>query len=72
MEQQLSNIQIELLKLYSKNVSDDQLNEIKLLIGKYFAEKTTQAMDKVWNEKKLTDEEMKKWSHEHNRHEGGN
>jgi hypothetical protein len=72
MEQQLSNIQIELLKLYSNNVPDDQLYEIKLLIGKYFAKKTTQAMDKVWNEKKLTDEEMKKWSHEHNRIAGGN
>ena len=41
----LSNIQKELLKLYSTDLPDHQLYEIKLLLGQYFAEKATDAMD---------------------------
>jgi len=69
MENYLSNVQIELLKLFSKNVPDKQLHDIKLLMAKYFAEHATRAMDKVWDEKHLSDDDMKKWSHEHKRHQ---
>lgn len=72
MENYLSNVQIELLKLFSKNVPDKQLHDIKMLMAKYFAEQATQAMDKVWDENKLSDDDMKKWSHEHNRHQDSN
>lgn len=63
----LSNIQKELLKLYSNNIKDEQLFEIKLLLGKYFAQKATEAMDEVWEEQKLNKQDMIEWSHEHNR-----
>lgn len=63
----LSNIQKELLKLYSNNIKDEQLFEIKLLLGKYFAQKATEAMDEVWEEQKLSEKDMIDWSHEHNR-----
>ena len=46
-----SNLQHELLKLYSKNVSDDDLIAIKDLLGKYFAQKTIASANKVWEEK---------------------
>ncbi|HYV95631.1 MAG TPA: hypothetical protein VE978_27900 [Chitinophagales bacterium] len=46
-----SNLQQELLKLYSKNVSDDDLIAIKDLLGKYFAQKTITSAIKVWDEK---------------------
>jgi hypothetical protein len=72
MESYLSNVQVELLKLFSSSVSDQQLMEIKLLLSDYFTRQATLAMDKVWDEKQLSEEEMKKWSNEHNRHEGGN
>jgi hypothetical protein len=72
MENYFSNVQVELLKLYSNNVPDKQLHELKLLIAKYFAEKATEAMDIVWEEKQLTEDEMKKWSHEHNRRKSSN
>jgi hypothetical protein len=31
----LSNLQLELLKLYANNISDEQLVEIKLLLANY-------------------------------------
>jgi len=62
-----SNLQFEILKLYSNNISEQQLFEIKLVLGKYFAQKATEKMDEVWNEKKLTSQDMINWTNEHNR-----
>ncbi len=63
----LSNLQIELLKLYANGVSDKQLLEIKWMLVQYFADKATEEMDKVWEEKQLTKEDMINWTNEHNR-----
>ena len=46
----LSNIQIELLKLFPYNLSDKQLMEIKNMLAKYFAKSATEEMDKLWDE----------------------
>ena len=64
---QLSNIQIELLKLYSNNISEKYLFDIKLLMANYFAQKATEAMDVIWEEKGLTEQDMINWTNEHNR-----
>ena len=66
----LSNLQQELLKLYANNVSEESLHEIKMLLTNYFAEKATQAMDKVWEEKGLTPQDMIEWTNEHHRRKG--
>ncbi|HLM00232.1 MAG TPA: hypothetical protein VK400_04190 [Pyrinomonadaceae bacterium] len=63
----LSNLQLELLRLYGNDVSDETLREIKSLLAKYFADKATEAMDKVWNEKGLSEQDMINWANEHNR-----
>ena len=63
----LSNLQKELLKLYSNNIPDEQLMEIRLLLGDYFAQKATEAMDKVWKKQGLTKQDMINWTNEHNR-----
>lgn len=65
----MSNLQLELLRLYSNNVSDETLREIKSLLAKYFADKSTKAMDKVWDEKGLSEQDMIDWTNEHNRAE---
>lgn len=65
----MSNIQLELLKLYANDISDKQLYEIKLLLGRYFAEKATTLMDNFMEEKGLGEEDMIKWAHEHDRRE---
>lgn len=68
----LSNLQKELLKLYSAGVSDEQLHEIKLLLGNYFAEKATQEMDRLWDENNWSEETMTKWANDHKRLKSGN
>ena len=65
--QELSNLQIELLKIYSNNVSENNLHEIKLILAKYFADKASDAMDTVWEERNLTAQDMVDWTNEHNR-----
>jgi hypothetical protein len=68
----LSNLQKELLKLYSNDVSDETLFEIKLLLSRYFAEKATEAIDRFLDENGIDEETLIKWSHEHNRYQGSN
>jgi len=65
--QKLSNLQIELLKIYSNNVSERNLHEIKLMLAKYFADQASDAMDTIWEEKSLTAQDMIDWTNEHNR-----
>ncbi|MEI8203529.1 MAG: hypothetical protein WCH34_10985 [Bacteroidota bacterium] len=63
-----SNLQLELLKLYSTNLSENQLIEVKLVLGQYFAQKATEGMDEIWENQKLTSDDMINWTNEHNRH----
>lgn len=63
----MSNLQLELLRLYGNDVSDETLREIKMLLAKYFADKATEAMDKVWDEKGLSEQDVIDWTNEHNR-----
>ena len=63
----LSTLQIELLKLFSYNLSDGQLLEIKTLLANYFAQKATDRMDELWAEKGWTAKTMKSWGNEHMR-----
>jgi hypothetical protein len=41
----------------------------KMILAKYFADKATEALDKVWDEKNLTEQTMVDWTNEHNRAE---
>jgi len=63
----LSNIQLELLKIYSSNISEEQLLEIKFLLAKYFADKVTNGIDKLFDEKGWGQEKIEEWSKEHMR-----
>jgi hypothetical protein len=65
----ISNLQLEFLWLYGNGVSDESLREIKMILAKYFADKATDAMDEVWDEKGLTEQTMIDWTNEHNRAE---
>jgi hypothetical protein len=61
----LTNLQIELLKLFQYNLPDTQLAEIKNMLAKYFAKTATGEMDKLWLENNWDDNTMKDWSNEH-------
>jgi len=62
-----SNLQLELLKLYANGISDQQLIEIKWLLGKYFAEKATTDMDQIIKGKGLSESDIVEKSKEHHR-----
>ena len=60
----LSNVQLELLKLYSTNLSDKDLTALKKLLAKFYAECAMQTADQIWDQKKLTDKDMEAWLNE--------
>ena len=61
----LTNVQIELLKLFQYNLPEKQLLEIKNMLAKYFSESATEEMDKLWDEKGWDDDTMNNWANEH-------
>ncbi len=63
----LSNIQKELLKVYAANIPDQQLNEVKVLLSEYFADKASDEFDQLWEKNKWDEQTMKDWENEHNR-----
>ena len=60
IKQPLNNLQLELLKLFSEKVSDDDLIAIKELISKYFLAKAKDEADKIWKEKQMNSKELLK------------
>ena len=57
----LTNLQLELLKLYAITVSDEELEEIKSLLARYFAERLTSRVQRIWEAKGLTEADMEQW-----------
>ena len=60
----LSNIQVELMKLFSTNLSEKDLIELKDLLSKFYAEKAITKADQIWDVKGLSNEDMEKWLEE--------
>jgi len=65
----LTNVQIELLKLFQYNLPDEQLLELKNVLAKYFAMSATNEMDRLWEEKGWDNRTMDDWANEHLRKE---
>jgi len=61
----LTNVQIELLKIFRYDLPETQLVELKNILAKYFAQKATEEMDKLWDENSWTNDTMEEWAHEH-------
>ncbi len=57
----LSNVQIELLKLYSTDLPESDLYELKTTLAKFYANLSIRHADEIWDQKGLTNEDMKKW-----------
>lgn len=58
---QLSNIQLELLKLYAVGVPDEYLIDIKEILAKYLLEKARDEADRVWIEKGYNQDTINTW-----------
>lgn len=63
----LTNLQLELLKVFSFDLPEEQLLEIKQLLVQYFAKKVDDEMDRLWEERGWTPETMREWANEHMR-----
>jgi len=61
---ELSNLQLELLKLFSTNVPEQDLKNIKNYLSNYFAQKAIKEADKIWDKKSFSNELMDKWLNE--------
>lgn len=51
----LSNVQLELLKLYSVGIDDQTLNDLKKEMAQFFLKRLRQQADAVWVEKEYSD-----------------
>ena len=60
----LSNIQKEILELYSTDMPTDELNQLKILLANFFANKAIHEADRIWDEKKFSQQDMEKWLNE--------
>ena len=60
----LSNLQYEILKLYSTDLKDAELKELKTVLAAYFAKKAIKEADKIWQERTYTEKDMDAWLNE--------
>jgi len=56
--QPLTNVQLEILKAFSFNLDNNELQDFKDVIANYFAKRAIQSANKVWDEKGWTDEDV--------------
>lgn len=63
--QPLTNLQLELLKVFSREVSEEDLLEIRRFLARMFAEKAMDAADAVWERDGWTEEKAIKLSYTH-------
>ena len=63
----LTNLQLELLKVFQYNLDESQLNEVKELLSEYFLKNIDKEVDKVWKEKNWSDEAMDNILNDHPR-----
>lgn len=59
----LTNLQLELLKVFSLELPEEELLEIKDLLSRHFSEKAMDLADKVWDEKRWTVEDIEKMAY---------
>ncbi|MCU0471321.1 MAG: hypothetical protein MUF58_22325 [Arcicella sp.] len=64
IQKPMSNLQLELLKLYSMNIEEKDLLHIKEYIAQFFMQKAIDEADKVWDEKEYSNELMDEWINE--------
>jgi hypothetical protein len=63
----LTNLQIELLKLFEYELSEKQLLEVRNMLSTYFAQKATEEMDKLFEESNWDNNKIEDWTKEHMR-----
>ncbi len=57
----LTNVQLELLKLYAYDLKEEEMQELKKVLAAFFAERIRQRTGKIWQERGYTQETMQQW-----------
>jgi len=56
----LNQVQLDLLKLFERPLTAQQLQDIRSMLSQYMANQVDELGEQVWHEKKLTDKDMDK------------
>lgn len=54
ISQPFNEMQLEIIKLFTREMSTEDMKAIKRLIVRYFAQKAIQSANKVWDDKRWT------------------
>lgn len=57
----LTNLQLEIIKLYATSLENQDLIELKQILAKFFAQKAIAEADKIWAEQNLSQQDMEVW-----------
>jgi len=58
LSQPLSNVQLELLKVFSHQLSDKDLHDLRLTLARFFAERLIAKADNTWDEEGWNEEKV--------------
>lgn len=61
----LTNLQLELLKVFSYELEEHQLLEIRELLSRYFADKATEEMDALFEKNNWGVAKIEEWAGQH-------
>ena len=59
--------QIEMLELTSRITSEKEMQDIRRILGQYFAERAEDAIDQLWDKGILNEDVVEEWKTEHMR-----
>ncbi|HFA49103.1 MAG TPA: hypothetical protein ENJ95_08805 [Bacteroidetes bacterium] len=68
LEKPLTNLQMEMLKLFSANLTDANLNEVSEWLSKYFMKKSSERATEIWDKKGYSEKDVKKWLNPKQKH----
>jgi len=57
----LTNLQLEILKLYSVELTEKELLDLRNVLARHFANRLSKRVGDIWQKKGLTEEDMDKW-----------
>jgi len=62
-----TSFQIEMLEMVSRVSSEVEMQDIRRMLGQYFAKRAEDALDRLWDEGVINEGAIEEWKHEHMR-----
>ena len=60
LKQPFSNVQLELLKVFAHQVSDSDLEELRLVLAEFFSKKAVEAANSAWDRNEWTENDVQR------------